>query len=150
MYTEGLKGWVSLYSGLTCIIQIVGMSEFCNKLKCLWMHCTASSHFFSTCRVAWIPKRLHLNKVLVTLYFMVSIMWVLTYSHNQFWFVLSLLWWKWLALLKCNHFPRIHINVHQYVSLCWGLHGKYNLWNSEVWKCYAYLLKAARMVCISH
>jgi len=27
---------------------------------------------------------------------------------------LGLLWWKWLALLECNHFPRIHLNVHQY------------------------------------
>jgi len=68
---------------------------------------------------------------------------------------LGLLWWKWLALLKCNHFPGIHFNVHQctfrcipvvrytwlmypllkcnhfpgiHVSLCWGCK-VVNLWH---------------------
>jgi len=60
---------------------------------------------------------------------------------------LGLLWWKWFALLKCNHFPGIHLNVHWCTFRCipvvrytWLMYPLEFLW-SEVWKCYIFSCK---------
>jgi len=142
--------------------RLMPLSKIYNYNYNFWMHCILYRAPLKTLQNAFVRLSLTLHNIFQLIYRTARIPKYLTLwlSSHEWLFIptinfvlncyktnrgsssisrLGWLWWKWLTLLKCNHFPWIHLNVHHrcipVVRYTWLMYSLKFLW-SEVWKCY--------------
>ena len=143
MYTKDLKG--KLHYRVVNLCMCMGMSAFKSLSKCFWMHCNTSSHYFITCRTAWISKHLHLTA---------SSGKICLYSSREHSFIPTINFGLSLYKIETPHPHQCHTCFEEsslllrkckgtlrctlvYIFPCWNIYGKCiypsNAWIPLIW-----------------